>query len=415
MCTSPSFPSDPVDDVFVDDVFAFAAEDNVAELGNAVEQLLSENSDSADTTWNIAIVDDEPSVHRATELALRNFTFEGKSLAFYSAYSGEEGKHLLSAQHPQIALVLLDVVMETHDAGLRVAQFIREELDNRQVRIILRTGQPGEAPEESVILNYDINDYKLKVELTRQRLITSTVSSLRAYRDILTIEHQRQELAQALSDLRQAQAQLKTYSHGLEMEVAKRTSELREANQKLHRLAMLDGLTQVANRRHFDEYLQAQWKLMGQLQQQLSLVLVDVDFFKNFNDAYGHLSGDDCLKRVAHVLQLACKRPHDLVARFGGEEFALVLPFTSSEGASRVAKTISEALEQLQIPHEQSQVSKYVTVSMGISSIVPQLEFSLETLLATADQALYEAKRSGRNCFCIYAQPQLSALWQLEM
>ncbi|MGJ5631672.1 ATP-binding protein [Nostoc sp. CALU 1950] len=154
--------------------------------------------------WKIIIVDDDVEVHQATKLALRSFTYEGKPLIFLSAFSGIEAKKLI-ATHPDTAFILLDVVMETNDAGLRVVKYIREELKNQIVRVILRTGQPGDAPEESVILNYDINDYKLKIELTRQKLITSAIAALRSYRDLITIEKQTAQLTQALHDLQETQ------------------------------------------------------------------------------------------------------------------------------------------------------------------------------------------------------------------
>jgi diguanylate cyclase (GGDEF)-like protein len=385
-----------------DDIFDFNEDESViTDVASPNVQRDLALINSSEKTWKILIVDDERSVHRATELALRNFTFEGKPLTFVSAYSGEEGKHLITTQ-PDAAIMLLDVVMETHDAGLKVAQYIREELKNRQVRIILRTGQPGEAPEESVILNYDINDYKLKVELTRQRLITTAIASLRSYRDILTIDHQKRELTQTLAALQQAQDQLRTNFLNLEIEVSKRTAALEQANQKLHRLAMLDGLTRVANRRHFDEYIQQQWTLMTRLQQPLALILLDVDEFKRYNDHYGHLAGDDCLKQVAQTISDTIKRPTDLVTRYGGEEFAIVLPLTTLAGASQVAKAIRTAIHSLRLPHIKSSVGDYLTLSQGISSMVPQRELSLETLIATADKALYRAKEQGRDSTCLY-------------
>lgn len=143
--------------------------------------------------WKIIIVDDEPEVHAVTKLALSDFEFQDKKLQFISAYSGKEAKEII-VQHPDAAIVLLDVVMETDDAGLKVAQFIREDAKNYHARIILRTGQPGQAPERQVIVNYDINDYKSKTELTAQKLFTVVMSSLRSYRDILSIEKSRQGL-----------------------------------------------------------------------------------------------------------------------------------------------------------------------------------------------------------------------------
>ena len=145
------------------------------------------------SNWKILIVDDESSVHAVTKLALQNFKFAGQSLTFFSAYSGAEAK-LLIQQHSDIAMILLDVVMETDDAGLEVARFIREDLKNPFARIILRTGQAGQAPEEKVVLEYDINDYKEKTELTARKLFTTVISSLRAYRDLMIIDANRKGL-----------------------------------------------------------------------------------------------------------------------------------------------------------------------------------------------------------------------------
>ncbi len=162
---------------------------------------------SCKQAWKIIIIDDEPTVHQVTQLALKNLVFDGKPLAFFSGYSSQDAKELIAA-HPDTALILLDVVMDSNDAGLQVVKYIREELQNKRSRIILRTGQPGDAPEESVIINYDINDYKLKVELTRQKLITTTIAALRSYRDFSIIEEQSIKLAQALETLQNTQLQL---------------------------------------------------------------------------------------------------------------------------------------------------------------------------------------------------------------
>lgn len=143
--------------------------------------------------WKLLIVDDEDDVHTVTRLVLSGFNFDGRGLDFISAYDSGEAKDAL-AEHPDIALILLDVVMDGDDAGLRLVRHIREDLGNALVRIILRTGQPGRAPENRVILEYDINDYKEKTELTAQRLFTAVVSALRSYRDLMTIEAHRREM-----------------------------------------------------------------------------------------------------------------------------------------------------------------------------------------------------------------------------
>jgi len=147
--------------------------------------------------WKIVIVDDDPSIHDVTKMALGGFSFAERNVQFLSAYSGKEAKQLL-AEHPDAAMVLLDVVMEDDHAGLDVAKYIREELNNKLVRIILRTGQPGQAPERQVITDYDINDYKEKTELTARKLYTVVYASLRSYRDLLTIESNRRGLEQII-------------------------------------------------------------------------------------------------------------------------------------------------------------------------------------------------------------------------
>ncbi len=144
-------------------------------------------------TWKVLVVDDEEEVHAVTKLVLSDFSYENKGLFFLHAYSGREARELI-AEHPDTAIIFLDVVMEKNDAGLEVVRYIREELKNFFVRIILRTGQPGQAPAEKVIVEYDINDYKEKTELTAQKLFTTMVASLRSYRDILTIEANRKGL-----------------------------------------------------------------------------------------------------------------------------------------------------------------------------------------------------------------------------
>ncbi|MEL6554904.1 MAG: ATP-binding protein [Cyanobacteria bacterium J06621_11] len=167
------------------------------------------------TTWKIMLVDDEPQVHQATKIALKFFTFKGRSLKFISAYSEQEAKQLI-AQNPDTVLILLDVIMRVTDAGLKVAEYIRKELENKIVRIVLRTGQPGQVPEESVIVDYDINDYKTKLELTQEKLFTTIVSSIRAYCDLVALEESKTALAQA-------NLELETFNQNLEARIRDRT------------------------------------------------------------------------------------------------------------------------------------------------------------------------------------------------
>ncbi|RDV27572.1 DUF3369 domain-containing protein [Alteromonas aestuariivivens] len=171
--------------------------------------------------WKVLIVDDEPEVHAVTKLALSDFMLNGKTLEFISAYSGKEAKKRFR-EHDDIAVVLLDVVMESDDAGLQVAQFIRNELDNHFTRIILRTGQPGQAPEKDVIINYDINDYKSKTELTAQKLFTVIIAALRSYRDIIVIEESRaglEKIIDASANLFSSRS-LETFMQGIIQQMA---------------------------------------------------------------------------------------------------------------------------------------------------------------------------------------------------
>lgn len=192
--------------------------------------------------------------------------------------------------------------------------------------------------------------------------------------------------------------QLKNYSHTLEDRVAKRTAELEEANQELQRLVRVDGLTGIANRRYFDTVLKAEWSRMTRDWTPLSLILLDVDYFKPYNDTYGHLRGDDCLIKVAELLKAHVRRPADLAARYGGEEFALVLPVTDLGGAIEVAESIRTAIESQKIEHTSSGVSNYLTVSLGVATVTSNDEGAdSKDIIALADQALYKAKEKGRN------------------
>lgn len=175
--------------------------------------------------------------------------------------------------------------------------------------------------------------------------------------------------------------------------------QLESANQELQRLATLDGLTHLANRRRFDEYLNQEWQRLQRARASLSLILCDIDFFKHYNDACGHLAGDDCLRKIAGAIQNAARRSTDLVARYGGEEFAVVLPDTDAKGGIHVAKKIRENVRGLQLPHPQSPVSPYVSISLGVASMVPDRDSSPLQLIAAADLALYKAKQEGRDRF----------------
>lgn len=180
---------------------------------------------------------------------------------------------------------------------------------------------------------------------------------------------------------------------------------LKKANDELERLAAIDGLTQIANRRRFDDYFAVEWQRHHREQQPLALILIDIDYFKQYNDHYGHQGGDNCLIRVAQALMSTPQRPTDLVARYGGEEFAAILPNTTLKGGLTVAQRMRSAIAALAIPHTQSQVSPQVTLSLGIAVVVPTLDIQPQALIAQADQALYQAKHQGRNRAIAYLTP----------
>lgn len=163
------------------------------------------------------------------------------------------------------------------------------------------------------------------------------------------------------------------------------------------RHSVTDGLTGLGNRRQFDLRLNQEWESAQRNLRSLALILVDIDFFKKYNDAYGHLNGDECMRKIASVLMSVRRRQYDVAARYGGEEFALILPDSRVKDAEKRAEALRKKIAMLEIPHRRSAVSKVVTVSMGVAAIVPTASSSPADLIAMADQALYEAKEQGRN------------------
>ncbi|MBD3881844.1 PleD family two-component system response regulator [Phormidium tenue FACHB-886] len=190
----------------------------------------------------------------------------------------------------------------------------------------------------------------------------------------------------------------------LQQQLTATNKQLEAANRELLRLVLVDGLTDVANRRRFDEYLEQEWQRTLRERLPLSLILCDIDFFKTYNDTYGHQKGDCCLQKVAQAIQQAVQRPADLVARYGGEEFAILLPNTEVEGAVHVAKTVCEQVRGLAIPHANSPVGN-VTLSAGVVGLQPHQPSTLEEFITAADRALYRAKALGRNRCCLNTLP----------
>ena len=191
--------------------------------------------------------------------------------------------------------------------------------------------------------------------------------------------------------------QLRARERKLARLVEERTAELAKANEDLHRLANSDGLTKIGNRRRFETFLADEWHRAVRFRTEISLVMIDIDHFKQFNDTYGHQAGDECLQKVAEAFADAIKRPTDLVARFGGEEFALVLGGTDSEGAITIAREALVNLRELEIQHSSSPIGEFLTVSLGIATVRPRIGSTEADLIKAADEALYQAKKNGRD------------------
>lgn len=182
-----------------------------------------------------------------------------------------------------------------------------------------------------------------------------------------------------------------------ERELVKVTRQLEKANETLQQFSYIDGLTSAYNRRYFDELLEKEWRRAMRRSDPLALIMADIDFFKAYNDSYGHQAGDDALRKISMALKYAARRSGDFVARYGGEEFIVVLPNTNIAGASTVADTMKSNVDMLAISHKSSTVNKHLTVSMGVAVVVPKRDSSPADLLAAVDKALYLAKKNGRN------------------
>lgn len=322
----------------------------------------------------VIIADDEPEVHAVTRFVLRDYEYQGNKLEFLSAYSGAEAKQLLK-EHPDASLILLDIVMEREDSGLDVAEFIRENLHNDFIRIILRTGQPGTVPEEEVISRYDVNDYREKTELTDRKFKTAMTMALRAYADIITMDSFRVILEQ--------EVQLRT------AELQEKNRELEQLNKELEHQASRDALTGAYNRIKFDMMLESEIKRCNRYPRSMTLAMLDIDYFKEINDQHGHAVGDAALRQfVALVFEHI--RECDLLARWGGEEFMILFLEASLDETRAVAEKLRQKIES-----HAFDVFGNMTCSFGLTQL--QEGDSLHSLNKRVDEALYKAKREGRN------------------
>jgi len=289
----------------------------------------------------ILIVDDVPKNLQVLGSVLKK---EGYRIAF--ANSGEQVLDYIVEHQPD--LILLDILMPNMD-GYEVCKRLKEHQNSKDIPVIFVTALG------------DIDDQCHGFELGGVDYITKPFNP------------------------KIVKARVKTHL------CLKRKTDCLEA------LSSIDGLTDIPNRRKFDEVIENEWHRARRESKPLSLILIDIDFFKKFNDTYGHATGDECLRRVAHALQKMIQRPADLVARFGGEEFVAVLPDTELEGAVYIAEKMRLSIESLNISHEQNKAAKHVTISIGVVTTIPKGDMLPIALIENTDKCLYEAKEAGRN------------------
>ena len=319
------------------------------------------NSSRALSKCIVLLVDDQPIIAEGIKRMLAG----ENDIVFH--YCEDPSQAIQMASDIEATVILQDLVMPDID-GMTLVRFFRANMQTRNIPIIVLSSK--EDPQvKSDAFSHGANDYLVK-------------------------------LPDQIELLARVRAHSRSYIHQLERDSAfqalrEMQKQLEASNKKLHELSSLDGLTGIANRRQFDESLEREWKRASRNDLPLSLILIDIDFFKPFNDNYGHQAGDDCLIKVAKALQETIVRPTDVIARYGGEEFTAILPDTNAEGAVVVAEKLRQAVESLNIPHEHSSAADTVTISLGIADKSNLAD--LEALIHKADEYLYEAKESGRN------------------
>ncbi|WP_104656096.1 diguanylate cyclase domain-containing protein [Ralstonia insidiosa] len=335
----------------------------VAEATLEAARALLRTPAAADVPVMVLLVDDQAIVAEAVRQALAG----EERLDFH--YCARSDEAMIAAIQTRPTVILQDLVMPGTD-GLTLVRDYRANPVLRDVPIIVLSTKE-EPVIKSAAFAAGANDYLVKLP-DRIELLARIRYHSRSYVNLL----QRDEAYRAL---RQSQQQLL------------------EANLELRRLTNSDGLTGLANRRYLDEYLGAEWRRGAREGTTLSFLMIDVDNFKLYNDTYGHVAGDEVLKRIGSTVEACLGRPGDLAARFGGEEFAVVLPGTSAEGLTVLAEKIRSAIEALQVPHVHSSTGAYVTVSVGGAMVNPVHDVPTTTLIEAADLALYQAKHEGKN------------------
>lgn len=312
----------------------------------------------------VFVVDDQMMVIEA----VRRMLSSESDIEFH--YSTDPTKAVEMAIHVKPTVILLDLVMPDID-GMTLVRFFHQNKKTQDIPIIVLSSI--ETPiDKGAAFSAGASDYIVKLP-DKIELIARVRAHSRSYLNKL-------ERDAAFSELHKLKA------------------ELEESNNALQLLSCLDGLTGIANRRRFDEFMLNEWKRAVRENSTITLIMIDIDYFKAYNDNYGHQKGDETLKAVVSALKEGINRPADLLARYGGEEFVIVLPDTTMDGGLQLAKASMRHVELLALPHAHSEVSSHVTISVGIACCEPELRHNtVESLIEAADQALYEAKAKGRN------------------
>lgn len=314
----------------------------------------------------ILIVEDDPFNQ---EILSKILIYQGFQVTI--AKSGEEA--LQKIRQTPIDLVLLDIMMSGLD-GFETCEKIQQDPAIRDIPIIFMTALTN---AESKVRGLELGavDY-----ITKPFHPAEVIARVKIHLKLC-------------ATTKELKAEVKQH--------AQTVQKLEKANHALYQLANLDGLTQVANRYRFDEFLSEEWFRLARERKPIGLVMCDVDHFKVYNDHYGHQAGDECLRKIALEIHKSARRPADLVARYGGEEFVVLLPQTEECGVQHVAEIVCESIRNLNIPHDYSPSHEVVTISVGGCSMIPDSTTSPTVLVDSADKALYQAKSQGRNQFVV--------------
>lgn len=327
---------------------------------------------SADYRANILIVDDIPSNIDILSSILGQVGYH-----VMIAYSGQSA--LVKSKNHNLDLIMLDILMPDID-GLTVCKQLKENPQTQDIPVIFMTGLS------------EIKDKVAGFEVGAADYITKPIQ----YQEVLARVNTHISIYQLQKQLKEEVE----HSNQLTQTLKTKTKELEYANKILEKLANIDGLTCIANRRCLDLHLEKEWANLVHKQKPLALLLIDIDHFKLYNDHYGHQAGDECLQMIANTIEQSLSRPTDLVGRYGGEEFMVLLPNTMQIQAIEIANTIQNNIQYLNIPHIAASRYNRITASIGITSITLYTQETLEQLIEAADKALYSAKNTGRNRTC---------------